>query len=577
MQVYPSSNPLGNAHDPLQVPLRRLSLDVENAIAKNGQNRSLSVLQNLLSADASIQALSEDERINAGEISDLLLTAFSAITSDTKKIEFTFDGYHYVLFTDESRHEDLILKDNFGREIRLKNTSLEKCQSRAILLNLFNQLNSTAQTTFLPLFDIEEIAQVEADSPIVSGDADGSTARSIVLGIQAGITVPDAQGITLFVNVLNAEAKMLSYANALLSGNYDNRTANKIWAVVQDSVATLTKLGVELPAVVRTVMRESGNDGVKKLEKILPWAKFLIIASFQTDQQVQNDMEKLVGHLTFTKGHTPLIFIGDGAHDRFSTNKDVDRKIREEMKKQGAIYIAGNHDVYFKKEFDDIEVDDRLDFLVSYGCLAKDTATAEEWVAHQGEVLSNTYYDENANTFYSHHGFDEDDSEDEGKIVVATAFGIASLSLENVGIKSTLVNFSNFLNDQPRPRPDSLFEEDAQARDENDTHFYDFCGFRADEINMQKIAQRVKIRLVHGHNGFKDTLSSADVIALNSRQQQTVLAVVAARIGTPYSAPKFDGVANKRALKEISVNGVGEQEVKNKKLRMEGALILGVA
>lgn len=159
-------------------------------------------------------------------------------------------------------------------------------------------LSDIAKAFFSPLLvpSVQKIGTVQDDSPIVSGDTDGSTARAILLGIQSGrlsFGPTEEQKLTgqdRLVKLLNAEAK-------------------------------------------------AAKDGK--------------IVGFQENEALQKVLAEIEPCLVYHKGFRPLIFIGDVAHDRFSLYKDVDLRIREKMHENGAIYIFGNHDSHHViKQFD---------------------------------------------------------------------------------------------------------------------------------------------------------------------------------------------------------------------------------
>lgn len=160
-------------------------------------------------------------------------------------------------------------------------------QKAAQLDAIHQQLTPEARQIFAPLFSIASIGKIDADSPLVSGDTDGSTARLVLLGIQSGIIDINKEGMVHLAQLIEAEATLLQAIN-------------------------------------------TGKGGS--------------LSGFQGNKELQETLEKLFSCLIFKKGDTQFIHIGDGAHDRHSVNKDVDVKIREAMYALGAIFIRGNHD-----------------------------------------------------------------------------------------------------------------------------------------------------------------------------------------------------------------------------------------
>lgn len=147
-----------------------------------------------------------------------------------------------------------------------------------------SELSPPAREYFSCLLEIKEVSSPSLSSPIVSGDTDGSTARSVLLGIQAGIINISNKGIKCLLPLLEAEAAI---ANNLQSGSF---------------------------------------------------------VGFQKNTLLQNKLSELADNLTYSQGSRSLIFIGDVAHDRFSLNKDADFIIRENIHNNGGIFVLGNHD-----------------------------------------------------------------------------------------------------------------------------------------------------------------------------------------------------------------------------------------
>lgn len=540
---------------------------------KNSQRASLTKLQNLLAtevciqqASAVVQAMNETESLNS------LLTAFSSLTPTDKEAKFSFDGWTYLLNQEESNV--LELKNNNGEQLaKLENTSLEKLHSRVILLNLFEQLDPNAKVYFAPLFDIEKLGNITDISPMALGDLDGSSARQIVLGINTGMIRANPEAIILLAEVINAEADLLNMANTLICGYLDTSTALKIIKNIQFTLTELQNMQIPLPSEVGDVLNIPLGNAVSKLSSLEEWAIPLLLAGFQANKAIQKKMETLAKGLTYQKGHSQFLSIGDGAHDRFSTNKDVDREIREKLHSLGAIFITGNHDVFFTKDCNAITDKNKMNFLSSYGCFAKDTASATEWETHQKKVLSNAYYDQASNTLYLHHGLGATQS---GILLeISSAFGYFSVRLDNKKLENgkefNLVQLTNKLNEQALPRPNAVFQKhELNAKTTNAGDFDEFTGFRPHDDEMEKVARELKVRIVHGHNGVKNT-SSPNVIGINSRKPYG-FAIVAAHIGEKVNfAPSFDGEirGTKRNFSLIADESIDDASVHNKENRVK--------
>jgi hypothetical protein len=215
------------------------------------------------------------------------------------------EGKNFPAFKLTARNGGIYLEEVGGKTTFLmsqedhrksvRNESLIKTEETLkgmIELMLKEDMASDAHLAFEPLFDIQNIGIVNTRSPIVSGNLDGSTARQVLLGIQAGIIDIDEKGQEYLVNALNKEVEILiqlHYANDLKT---------------QD-----------------------------------------LFRTFQNEPELQNALENLSKHLTYKTGHTLLISIGDGMSDRFSK---IDSEIRKNMHEKGAIFINGYHDVQGK-------------------------------------------------------------------------------------------------------------------------------------------------------------------------------------------------------------------------------------
>ncbi|MCD6025715.1 MAG: hypothetical protein K0R08_234 [Solimicrobium sp.] len=498
-----------------------------------------SALQKIISPDFSIQAnAAEAAAIVNSEDFNTLLRGLSELAPDVYALEIRFQGQGYIIANSWDQNADIILelKNDKGQLLTyLGKYSLEELRSRLTLLSLYEKLTPTAKLLFHPLFELENVASVGRKSPIVLGDLDGSSARQIVGSIYAGITISDAVGLVLLADVINAEAEVIDHLNVFSGKLLDNKLADQILREMLDGIKGVVKAGIELPSELIEAISEPG-EASEKLFSLGRWMRPLLWARFQTDEVIQEKMDELVNHLSFRRGHTPFRCLGDGAHDRFSVNKNADRIIRTNIHKQfteNDFYLLGNHDVFLTKNFGDIssfnltpgfEV---LNFCASFGCFGKDTATPEEWEAHQNEVFLNAYYDEDARTVYSHHGFKL--SKDGENSVISTAFiDITWPKRYSEPIKMDKLVAG--INRQPRPRPDLVLKQStAEERELNATLFDEFTGFRPTHQEMQVVASIWNIRMLHGHSEDKNT-ASPDVIGLNARSNNK-LAVAGVRLG----------------------------------------------
>jgi len=410
--------------------------------------------------------------------------------ADEDQVSFQFEGHDYILENSQNENGRILqIKNKVGQVLaKFENGSLEQLRNRIVLLSMFIKLEPNARATFQPLFDIPKIGHVDAKSPIVSGDLDGSMARLIVLGIQAGIIHIDADGVEILAWLINVEAAFLEQLN--------NR-----------------------------------GDGS-------------CLRDFQSDKKIQNAMEELAKHLTYKKGDTKLILIGDVLYDRFACDIATSLRICVFMSRQGAQFITGNHDNLILSEWGNPE-DDEFDMpaALAFGAFAKNDIEESDCLKYQQEIFSNAYYDKEANKLYLHHGLEEKD----GKIY--TAFGEDSYPLPLDGETFDVEKFVQWINRQPRPSP-SVLITDPTLFDENSHLDYRLTGFRPDDEAMKRLARKLGMEIVHGHNGNVDTFS-ADVLVLNARKRNQ-FAVVAARVGrSEPTVQRENAGAKKRSLSKF--------------------------
>ena len=244
--------------------------------------------------------------------------------SNNREIEFTFEQEHFFL---SDSGQDMVLKNAGGSfTYRFKNRNLKDLRGRIpapeditelpstnvveLLPNkpasvtpanprtanvtsqfqdLYNRLNKEAKGVFKYLFKPLKVGLLNRGTPFVVGDGDGSTGRMLAAAIATkNITITN-KGLTLLAKLLNQEAKTITKLNAPLSVN------------------------------------TQPDD--------------FYLQQFQL--QNKHRLAELVGELTFQKSDTPLIFIGDNAFDRFSTDLDIDRAIRERLHACGVKFITG--------------------------------------------------------------------------------------------------------------------------------------------------------------------------------------------------------------------------------------------
>lgn len=353
-------------------------------------------LEQVISSKVLISELVEVVAKGAGL--DGLMDVLASSSADARQVSFQFEGETYILENgdDENDHRVLLVKNSQGQVLaNVGNSSLGQLRDRLILLSIFMKLSSSAKAVFQPVFDIQKIGQVDAKSPLVAGDLDGSMARLVVLGIQAGIMGIDPEGCEILAWLINAEALVM--------------------------------------------------------EKVSQSPVLSPIRVFQSDTEVQEATQLLHTHLTYGNGHTKLIFIGDVVYDRFASDIRTSLELCRSALRNGAEFITGNHDVLLLSEWDLNRFEQ--DVAVSFGGFANYAISDQECVAYQNEIFSNAYYHQETNKLYLHHGLEEKD----GRIY--TAFGMDSYPLPLDATTFDVEKFVEWMNRQPRPLPESLLTD----------------------------------------------------------------------------------------------------------------------
>lgn len=467
----------------------------------------------------SIQQLNSE--LDANELKSItepFITLLNNLPHDANQCQFTYRGDTYILTNCDN--DTLEIKNDQGVVLsRSEQFSLKQLGSRLTALCLFQQLDPATQTTFLALFDIKNIGQINVKSPIVSGDLDGSIMRQIVLTIQSGHIRTTLACIESIARIMNAESLVLYAINEIrkAKGQLDEETAQKIVQIIKQG-------GQVMPEDVENLFN-SKPTALEKLAIIKGVEEQILFSGFQANEDIQNRLEELTQQLTFDLGHTPLVMIGDCAHDRFSNNKDVDRWIREALKQFGVIFILGNHDVFLKKECTNETTEQN--FIWAFGCFAKDSATDKQWEKHQKAVFVHAYYDELTNRLYLHHGLGEIIIKNDTRML-STAFGFYPLPKEDKRFDP--VKFVRAINHQLVPRPEGLLttEEEKLAN----AQFHDnFTGYRKSTQIMEATSDELEVNIGHGHDGVM-TLTSNKVMGFNPRENG-LYTVWAARIGLP--------------------------------------------
>ncbi|WP_150778009.1 metallophosphoesterase [Pandoraea sputorum] len=122
------------------------------------------------------------------------------------------------------------------------------------------------------------------------------------------------------------------------------------------------------------------------------------LIAFQENNLLHAALDHLAHRVVYRDGLDTLILIGDVCHDRFSTNRDASRVIREALRARGAVFLLGNHDDYRSTAANDSEK------TPMFGDFAKNKATAKVWFQHQKDVFVRIYYSPDTGLLGVHHG-----------------------------------------------------------------------------------------------------------------------------------------------------------------------------
>lgn len=341
-------------------------------------------------------------------------------------------------------------------------TTVKTDTAQEIINKLSAKLDPTAKRVFAPLLQIESIGKVRKSDPLGLGDRDGCTARLILAGIQCGmITIDGDAGYESLAYVVNKTAQCLDDIN---SAQYIAR-------------------------------------------------KF---ADFQKNTSVQDALDKLLMHLKFKTGDIQFIDNGDGAHDRLSCNKNVDRAICLAMRQKGAIFIGGNHDyISVAKQIDEIQM----------GYYAKDdfANNPAAWEAHERQIYQNAYYHKPTNTIYLHHGICE------YKGALRTAFNYEESSCYPIHDPFDPQKFVDHLNALPPPRMTDKVTTTYDCGSSTEGYPIYFIDFRPTVAGAEALGRRLGVRFVMGHSGSPD-FKRTFAVGINTRSDGK-FCVVAKRIG----------------------------------------------
>lgn len=387
--------------------------------------------------------------------------------------------------------------------------------------------DKATETFFGPLLQIAEVGQIDATSPLAMGDGDGSTARMVVMGLQAGKMNIDQAGLDMLATLLHDEA-----------------------------VCERTFVGLK---------------------------------AFQEKKERQALIATLAEHLSYQESEIPLIFIGDMAHDRWSCNKDIDRKIREDLHKNGAIFIRGNHDVYAHMAAQPVEHVKKFGqgdvplFLqqpsAQCGAFALDSADADTWETHE-KLFVNAYYDEAANRLYIHNGLcvsqdptrletaldevkfrdsvpETQDLETQDAEVAELLTGFVDLGAVDLGTTEITAFFdigTDAFAELPTkapvelPKKELVLEGAPFVKTPKDFAYWMnqqkiiderqqqgmFTGFRPTDAKILEAAQHLdkKLSVVHGHDSDANLANPDGVLNINARKGNgRDFATIAVRIG----------------------------------------------
>lgn len=171
-------------------------------------------------------------------------------------------------------------------------------------------------------------------------------------------------------------------------GDNDGQDFSALLAALQSGYVSLNEQGQALLAKGLLAEAEFANGGNGNFKE------------YQEHIDIRALLVELQRCVTYREGFEDLIFVGDLCHDRFSSNKDASREIREALRARGVVFVFGNHDArqVARDEHGGVRSDPQ------FGVYAQDGATIEQWLKHEEAVFVRCHYDEKTGLLVVHHG-----------------------------------------------------------------------------------------------------------------------------------------------------------------------------
>lgn len=222
------------------------------------------------------------------------------------------------------------------------------------------------------------------------------------------------------------------------------------------------------------------------------------LKKFQENVTTSDDLQNIIDNATYNDSPNRLIFVGDCIHDRFACNKNATKQFIINLSQRGAIFITGNHD---RGDSTTTTTFSRESIKRQYGkfCNTEMTFTDignDNLAYFEQTYLKNAYYDDETNTFYSHHGIKGMNQENK----YMTAWGeIEADSPQDLANKMNLkTSFAPNMACGFRPNDFEMYTENLGK-----------IGHKEGDLDQESVL------FVHGHNDRH--CNSRNVLNLNAR------------------------------------------------------------
>ncbi|AKM33325.1 hypothetical protein AB870_24330 (plasmid) [Pandoraea faecigallinarum] len=245
--------------------------------------------------------------------------------------------------------------------------------------------------------------QMDNAEPLQARDAQLNSLRALMIRAERDLTIANIQGLLTekarqYFSALLTPCEVDSLGNPLAAGERTGRGPKTVALGDGDGsdfrvlLAAILSGHVSLPAEEQAVLAkclQAEADCRRTPDGLI---------AFQKNGDLHAALDRLAHQAVYRDGLDTLIFIGDVCHDRFSTNRDASRVIREALHARGAVFLLGNHDDYRSTAANDSEK------TPMFGDFAKNKETAKVWHQHQKDVFVRIYYSPDTGLLGVHHG-----------------------------------------------------------------------------------------------------------------------------------------------------------------------------